>query len=142
MLIDHVESVTFTNDPILNLTASVNKNSIHAKKIDIGVYEIGHFGSSHILPSFEHYPDLENIECYGVCDNVEQIFEKEPMLTTSHRKFLITLTKVMKATQSPIGGWRWHKWGEYIGTHDIQYEYLYDEKDIEQVFCYHIYEKK
>lgn len=33
------------------------------------------------------------------------------------------------------------KWGEYIGKHNPQCEYLYDEVGIEQVYCYHVYEK-
>jgi hypothetical protein len=31
--------------------------------------------------------------------------------------------------------------GRYIGKHDPQYEYLYDEVGIDHVYCYHIYEK-
>jgi hypothetical protein len=39
--------------------------------------------------------------------------------------------------------WRWHKWGEYIGTKNPQHEYLYDEDEsIQEVFCYHIYKRK
>jgi hypothetical protein len=48
---------------------------------------------------------------------------------------------VIKANQSHEGGWRWHKWGEYIGKYEPQYEYLYDEPEIEKVYVYHIYEK-
>lgn len=31
---------------------------------------------------------------------------------------------------------------KYIGIQNPQYEYLYDEEDIEKVYCYHIYEVK
>ena len=33
-------------------------------------------------------------------------------------------------------GWRWHKWGPYIGTQDPQCEYLADEPEIKEVFVY------
>ena len=35
-------------------------------------------------------------------------------------------------------GWRWHKWGEYIGKHTPQYEYLSDEKGIDYVLTWDI----
>lgn len=53
------------------------------------------------------------------------------------------LTPVRKADQTHDGGWRWNKWwGPYIGSQRPQFEYLYDEPEIDEVFCYHIYEKK
>lgn len=33
-------------------------------------------------------------------------------------------------------GWCWHKWGEYIGKHTPQYEYLSDEKGIDYVLTW------
>lgn len=33
-------------------------------------------------------------------------------------------------------GWRWHKWGEYIGKHIPCYEYLSDEKGIDYVLTW------
>jgi hypothetical protein len=40
------------------------------------------------------------------------------------------------------GGWRWHKWGPYIGTQEPKCEYIHDEPEIEEVFTYHVYELK
>lgn len=34
------------------------------------------------------------------------------------------------------GGWRWHKWGEYLGVHEPQHEYLSYEKGIDYVLSY------
>ena len=34
------------------------------------------------------------------------------------------------------GGWRWHKWGEYIGKHNPQYEYLDHESGIDYVLVW------
>ncbi|KYC77058.1 hypothetical protein B4092_4795 [Bacillus licheniformis] len=48
------------------------------------------------------------------------------------------MTKVRKKNQPRKYGWRWHKWGEYIGNHTPDHEYLYDEKEIEEIFVYQI----
>lgn len=80
---------------------------------------------------------------YGVCDNWQQIVAKWPQIETDSRQFVITLSEIHKADQDPRGGWRWHKWGEYIGTHDPQHEHIYDEgPEIESVQVFHIYEVK
>lgn len=83
--------------------------------------------------------DMPYFEDYGVCDNHQQILDLYPELVTNHHKYFIFLTPILKSEQPSDGGWRWHKWGTYIGTHDSQCEYLYDEEGIEQVYCYHIY---
>lgn len=80
---------------------------------------------------------------YGVCDNYEQIIERnKELLADESKTYVIGLSSVKKSSQSPQGGWRWHKWGEYIGTQNPQHEYLYDEDDIDLVYSYHIYETK
>ena len=84
--------------------------------------------------------DGEFFGSYGVCDSIEQMLERCPMLETSDRKFAVGFTLVRKADQSPQGGWRWHKWGEYIGTQEPKCEYLYDEPVIEQAYCYNVIE--
>jgi len=130
---------------ISDLIASMQGNNTSREKITDGIYEIGSFGGSMFLPDFDHYPDLDHDEYgeYGVCDNYLQILDIFPILKSSkERKFLITLTPVRKKNQSSDGGWRWHKWGAYIGTKNPQCEYLYDEPDIDLIYCYHIYEKK
>jgi hypothetical protein len=77
---------------------------------------------------------------YGVCDNWEQIPARWPEIVTSPRHFVISVTEMRRKDQEPAGGWRWHKWGEYIGDHEIKHEYLYDENHIESVFTFHIME--
>jgi hypothetical protein len=80
---------------------------------------------------------------YGVCDSPEQLLA-HPLgkwVQASDRKFCIALAHISKADQSPEGGWRWHKWGEYIGEGTPTTEYLYDEEQFEDgVWVYHIYE--
>lgn len=79
---------------------------------------------------------------YGVCDNWEQITERWPEILSDPRHFVIGLQRLDRSTEPEQGGWRWHKWGEYIGTQDPQMEYLHDEPEIETVYVFHIYEIK
>lgn len=80
---------------------------------------------------------------YGVCDSWGQILERWPVIAAdpSHQ-YMILLTRIVKAEQESDGGWRWHKWGEYIGVHEPRHEHLYDEDGIEQVFVFHIVEMR
>lgn len=78
---------------------------------------------------------------FGVCDNYLQILEKyADLLNNPDKNYVIGLSTVKRENQSPEGGWRWHKWGEYIGTQNPQHEYLYDDTHIDVVYCFHIYE--
>lgn len=93
---------------------------------------------NHVIDVNENFDDKNYIGSYGVVDSVEQLlklhdFENDP------RNLVISLTEIKKSEQPSEGGWRWHKWGQYYGTHKIECEYLYDEKDIEQVYVYHVY---
>ena len=76
------------------------------------------------------------LQSYGVCDNVKQILSRYLIAEIPDRKFCIGMALISKA----ISGWRWGKNGTYIGTHKIEYEYLSEEKNIEVVYSYHIYE--
>lgn len=81
------------------------------------------------------------IHPYGVCDNYEQIFEKIKRLEfykKSKEKFVIFLCEHSKKNQPECGGWRWHKWGTYIGEQEPQCEYLYDEPEIEKVYSFRV----
>lgn len=138
MLIE--EPRALASDLILSLISSLNGGSRGSRERQ-GVYEIGHFGGSHFLADYEHYPEVSHGP-YGVADNVDQIIAANPELNDPKRQFVVTFTKVRKADQSPDGGWRWHKWGEYIGTKSPTQEYLYDEPDIDEVLVFHIYERK
>ena len=111
------------------------------KRIEQGIYEIDHFNSDHLLDDkWEIYPELPNINSYGVCDNYEQVLEAEPVLKESDRKYVLFVTEVAKKNQPECGGWRWHKWGPYIGNYNRTQEYLYDEPEIEKVYVYHVHE--
>lgn len=121
-----------------------------SKLLSPGIVEIGHFNGEDTMPGeWDKYPTLscpdpeKYVDCYGVCDNVQQLLDLCPEITDNpDREFFISLTPIVRAEQPSEGGWRWHKWGPYIGTHEPQCEYLYDEQGIDRVFVYHVYEAK
>jgi len=83
---------------------------------------------------------MESKSNYGVCDNYQQVIDYYPELQNENRKFALSVCKILKNNQPKRDGWRWHKWGEYIGTQEPQREYIYDEPIINEVYVYHIYE--
>lgn len=85
-----------------------------------------------------HYTEI--IPEFGVADNIEQIkehFRKAIIHPTN--KIVISITEIRKDEQPSEGGWRWHKWGEYIGSKTPTREHIYDEPEIESVLCFHGY---
>jgi hypothetical protein len=95
----------------------------------------------------DRYKIFENYEkiTHGVADTIEQIKEyyKEEVLD-ENKKYAIALTPVWQEIENKGkgGGWRWHKWGEYIGKLDPQCEHLDDEdfgKDFKYVITFTLY---
>ena len=127
-------------DPILEIVAALSGRITKPKKLRDGVYEIGHFGSSQFMIGYKEYPET-TVGAYGVCDSVEQLLSACPELEAPGREFVVTVTTIRKEDQPDSGGWRWHKWGEYIGTQNPQREYIRDEPIISKVLCFHIYER-
>ena len=60
-------------------------------------------------------------------------------MINSENPIVISVTEMRKDEQPEDGGWRWHKWGEYIGKQEPKCEYLYDEPNIDSVYVFHIY---
>lgn len=78
---------------------------------------------------------------YGVCDDYSQVCENYgALLSDPNKHYVIGLSTVERKNQPSDGGWRWHKWGEYIGNQEPRHEYLYDDTHIDKVYCFHIYE--
>jgi len=84
----------------------------------------------------------ENLpEEYGVCDYPYQIIDTWPTLVSDpDHRYIVTLDEIRKDEQPSDGGWRWHKWGTYIGDREPLCEYLYDEPEIDNVYVFHIHE--
>lgn len=122
-------------------------------RLSQGVYEISHFSfgyeiglgsadTDNTYPLLHHTggPD-EYLGCYGVCDNWQQVVQQCAELQPGHSGlYAMSVTPIRKSEQPPEGGWRWHKWGAYIGTGKPTREYLYNEPRFEVVYVYHIYE--
>lgn len=84
---------------------------------------------------------------YGVSDNIDQIKEYyKDWITKSDWVISVTPVFQHKENKGKGGGWRWHKWGPYIGKLNPQYEYLDDEDFGEDfcgyILCYHLYPVK
>lgn len=76
---------------------------------------------------------------YGVADSVEQFMERfGEFIRTSPHKYAVGFTEVRRTDQPESGGWRWHKWGEYVGKHEAQHEYLHDEQGIDSVVTFSV----
>lgn len=130
---------------------------VYVQELQKGVYETNSFNFEHLLehisgyciPRDTLYEPLVNekrddewryVAAYGVCDTYKQILEQIPEILKRPNSYIITVTSIQREHEPPQEGWRWSKWGEYIGTHEITAEYLYDEQEIEEVFVYHVYE--
>lgn len=81
--------------------------------------------------SIESILAYEGPNPYGVADNIEQIKEyfKEE-IRDPNNKYFITIDYIFQEPENAGkgGGWRWHKWGPYIGNLDTKCEYLDDEE--------------
>ena len=116
-----------------------------------GVY-VCNLNSNYDIEVLTNYKEKENFNSpiywwnYGVCDNASQVLDYYDALYKEHtdymkdKKFVILLTPMIRKEQPEWGGWRWHKWGQYIGKFEPKCEYLHDEIGIDYVYCFTILE--
>ena len=116
-----------------------------------GVY-VCELNSNNSIEQLTDYKEAENFDLpiycysYGVCDNASQVLDYYDSLYKKYnnymkdKKFVILLHPIFKEDQPEWDGWRWHKWGQYIGKYEPKYEYLYDEEGIDYVYCFTILE--
>ena len=86
------------------------------------------------------YPDYSKSQ-YGVADNLDQILEYYKEEIDSDDRFFIYVYPIYqdKSNRGNGGGWRWHKWGPYIGQLTPECEYLDDEDFyVDYVLIFHI----
>ncbi len=89
--------------------------------------------------SFEHFFDDDTVPAFGVADSIEQFMDKfRATLEASPNEYAVGFTEVRRVDQPLEGGWRWHKWGPYIGTKTPTCEYLHDEPEIESVMTFSV----
>lgn len=115
-------------------------------RLQQGVYRCSHWNFELEFRGYQDFhldfPELRSgFGCYGVCDSPEQLISLLPEeVTAGPRQFVVSMVQILKSKTAPEGGWRWHKWGPYIGSQSPTCEYLYDEPDIDEVWTYSIYE--
>lgn len=134
-------------DPTMSLIlGTIGKGYSGSTEIETGMYEISHFSMGKLIGGIkEEYPEFKDEEkwlgAYGICDSVEQVKKTyKRYLKDPDKNYCIGFTKIIKSEEPSEGGWRWHKWGEYIGTKNPQCEYIYDEgASIKEVYVYHIF---
>ena len=84
----------------------------------------------------------EYFSSWGVCDSPAQ-FKDTPLyarMASDPRPMCVFFVHVAKDPDSEGGGWRWHKWGQYIGLGTPSCEYLDDEEKFDDgVYTYHAY---
>lgn len=93
-----------------------------------------------------YFRTLKNqVPQFGVADNIKQIKEfYKKQIKDKKTKFIISVTPVTqdKENKGKGDGWRWNKWGKYIGKLDSKCEYLDDEEfgeDFKYILCFHLY---
>lgn len=143
--------IKLKTDPGMAAIEKIISGGLEDQRIGKGQFLCGHWSLHYSFPGWhegcwEAYNDIEIdgqwFGSYGVCDSPEQFMEKiGKHLEASSDKYVVCFVKIRKDEQSPSGGWRWHKWGEYIGKQEPQCEYIYDEPVIEEVYTYHFYKK-
>lgn len=114
------------------------------ERIGEGMYLSRHWSIDQLgIPVRERWRDTPptwlDFEEYGVCDTPEQAVEKLG-LRDRPESFFVSFVKITRASQPSDGGWRWHKWGAYIGDKEPQREYIHDEPEIDEVYTFHVYE--
>lgn len=109
-------------------------------------YEFPDFGPEYhaLCPPAEEEDDSGWFCAYGVCDSPEQFISLfRDTLEADERTFVVSFAHIKKKPENAGkgGGWRWHKWGPYIGSGKPEYEYLDDEDGFDDGVCvYHVYQ--
>lgn len=81
------------------------------------------------------------VHTYGVADNIAQIqafVQEQEAKGYDFGKCVINIRPILRKYEPAQGGWRWHKWGSYIGNFKHRCEYIHDEEGIEMVLCFSI----
>lgn len=85
---------------------------------------------------------MKSMRFNGVADTIQQIKKKlKEQIEDTTRRYFIAVTPVFQdKNKDSHGGWRWEKWGKYIGNLDPKCEYLDDEEFGEDFICVLVFE--
>jgi len=76
-------------EPVVGIWATIGlKPEDCWHRAEPGVFHTHTNGRDH-FPDFEFFPEFDNRQSYGVCDNVEQVKKKYPELVNGDRKFVV-----------------------------------------------------
>jgi len=127
-------------DPINSHICRVEGKSDKIENTSTGIYHLNHFNFRDDVNLQETYIN-EYPEITGVCDTPEQALEKNStLIMDTDNQYCICYVKIVKSEEPAQGGWRWKKWGKYIGNKNPQHEYLYDEgEEFEVIYWFAIY---
>lgn len=127
--------------PILAILEIIAGDRPKLRKILDGVWQCPHFNFEHCVEEkLEIYPD-ELEQPHGVADNIDQVLNFLK-LHEREEEYCVAFTELLRENEPESGGWRWHKWGDYIGTREPQCEYLAHEPEIDRVIVWHVYRFK
>jgi len=134
-------------DPVMKLIFATVGGGGGFVRVARGIYNGAGFNFHNRLrgEEWEDFWDDEPGPCpsYGVADSIEQwrsLFEAK--VEADPHEYCVGFTEVRRGEQPRDGGWRWHKWGEYVGVHEPQCEYLHDEPEIESVVTFAVCRRK
>lgn len=135
------------HDPILAIVAAMNGGGVSPERLGLGLYLAGHWNVGDITDKIRDRWKEEDWEHefpfpeYGVADTPQQILEKFPEIESCPEPVFVSCVKIVRADQPIEGGWRWHKWGRYIGDHEPKCEYLaHEDPSIAEVYTFHVHE--
>lgn len=153
---------------ILAVLSGLEGGELGPTKIGDGMYQVGHHNSYDHLQDQAYrcsdHPYDARCEPYfvnpgidedwegvrrdfltasGVCDSPAQFMAKfGERLQSDPRPLVVFFTHVAKHPENRRqgGGWRWHKWGRYVGEGEPLWEYLDDEEAFDDgVYCFRIH---
>lgn len=98
--------------------------------------------ASQVLDNLYHALDV-----YLTKDSTHDFFTRGKRLYKYLTKYpdavyLIGFTPIFNHHNGASGGWRWHKWGRYLGKYAPECEYLDEETNIDYVLIWHLYPLK
>lgn len=109
-----------------------------------GVYVADPNAASHLFTLLTDYEFAKKRPTKsGICDNASQVLETyHKLVDDPNRLYVVFLSPVFKCDQQPEAGFKWKRYGKYIGVHKRKESLLVDEPDIGFIFKYNIYEIK